>query len=56
MEDRNIEMFAKQCSNCTRNTLLPNEYEWKCFSCGYKVIKRNELGKIQRKKVTISIH
>ena len=35
--------------HCTRNTLLPYEYEWACFSCGYKVIK-NEIRKIERKK------
>ena len=38
--------------HCNRNTLLPYEYEWTCFSCGYNVIKRkHELSKIQRKKI-----
>ena len=36
--------------------LLPYQYEWSCFGCGYNVIKRkHELSKIQRKK-NISIN
>ena len=32
--------------------LLPSEYDFTCFSCGYNVNKRkNELSKIQRKKI-----
>ena len=47
-----IQKYAKQCRHCNRNTLLPYEYEWTCFSCGYNVIKRkHELSKIQRKKI-----
>ena len=47
-----IEKYAKQCRHCNRNTLLPYEYEFTCFSCGYNVNKRkNELSKIQRKKI-----
>ena len=42
----------KSCAHCNRNTLLPYEYEWTCFSCGYNVNKRNnELSKIQREKI-----
>ena len=50
-EDEYIKKFAKNCGHCNRNTLLPYEYEWSCFSCNYVVSKRkNELSKIQRKK------
>ena len=27
-EDENFEKYDKQCMHCTRNTLLPYEYEW----------------------------
>ena len=51
-EDEIIEKYAKRCGHCNRNTLLPYEYEWTCFSCGYNVMKRkHELSKIQRKKI-----
>ena len=51
-EDEIIEKYAKQCRHCNRNTLLPYEYEFNCFSCGYNVNKRkHELSKIQRKKI-----
>ena len=45
-----LEKHGKKCGRCNRNTLLPYEYEFTCFSCGYNVIKRkHELSKIQRK-------
>ena len=51
-EDEIIQKYAKLCGHCNRNTLLPYEYEWSCFSCNYVVSKRkNELSKIQRKKI-----
>ena len=51
-EDQMIEKYTKNCGHCRRNMLLPYEYEWTCFSCGYNVNKRkNELSKIQRKKI-----
>ena len=51
-EDQIIEKYAKKCGHCNRNTLIPYEYEFTCFSCGYNVIKRkHELSKIQRKKI-----
>ena len=51
-EDEIIEKYGKNCGHCNRNTLLPYEYEWTCFSCGYNVNKRkNELTKIQRRKI-----
>ena len=51
-EDEIIQKYAKSCGHCNRNTLLPYEYEWSCFSCNYVVSKRkNELSKIQRKKI-----
>ena len=50
-EDEIIEKYAKKCGHCNRNTLLPYEYEFTCFSCGFNVNKRkHELSKIQRKK------
>ena len=51
-EDEIIEKYAKHCGHCKRNTLLPYEYEFTCFSCGFNVSKRkHELSKIQRKKI-----
>ena len=51
-EDEIIEKYAKNCGHCNRNTLLPYEYEWSCFSCGYNVNKRkHELSKIQGRKI-----
>ena len=51
-EDEIIQKYAKTCRHCNRNTLLPYEYEWTCFSCNYNVNKRkHELSKIQRKKI-----
>ena len=53
-EDEIIEKYAKLCGHCDRNTLLPYEYEFTCFVCGYNVNKRKrELSKIQRKKINI---
>ena len=50
--DQIIEKHAKRCGHCNRNTLLPYDYEFTCFSCGYNVNKRkNELTKIQRRKI-----
>ena len=50
-EDEIIQKHAKRCRHCSGNTLLPYEYEWTCFSCGYNVMKRkHELSKTQRKK------
>ena len=49
-EDQIIEKDGKNCRHCNRNMLLPKEYEWSCFGCGYNVIKRKpELSKTQRK-------
>ena len=50
-EDEIMQKYGKQCGHCNRITLLPYEYEWTCFSCGFNVNKRkHELSKIQRKK------
>ena len=50
--DEIIEKGAKHCGHCSRNTLLPYEFEWTYFSCGFNVIKRkHELSKIQRKRI-----
>ena len=51
-EDEIIQKYGKRCGHYNRNTLLPNEYEFTCFSCGYTVNKRkHELTKIQRRKI-----
>ena len=51
-EDEIIEKFAKGCRHCNQNTLLPYEYEFTCFSCGFCVNKcKHEFSKIQRKKI-----
>ena len=51
-EDEIIQKHAKRCGHCNRNTLLPYEYEWTCFSCNYNVTKRKHgFTKIQRKKI-----
>ena len=51
-EDEIIQKYAKNCGHCRRNSGLPYEYEWTCFSCNYVVSKRkHELSKIQRKKI-----
>ena len=51
IEDQEIEKYRKGCGNCNRNMLLPYEYEWSSFGCGYNVIKRkHELSRIQREK------
>ena len=51
-EDEKNEKNGKLCGHCNRNTLLPYEYEFTCFVCGYNVNKRkHELSKIQRRKI-----
>ena len=51
-EDEIIQKYAKNCGHCERNTLLPYEYEYTCFSCGYSINKRkHELSKIQKNKI-----
>ena len=50
-KDETLQNYAKNCGHCNRNTLLPYENEFTCFSCGYNVNKQKyELFKIQRKK------
>ena len=50
-EDGIFEKHAKQCMHCTRNTILPYEYEFSCNACGYNNIKRkNALTKLQPKQ------
>ena len=50
-EDEIFEKYAKHCGHCSRNTLLPYEYDFTCYSCGFNLIKRkHELTKTQRKK------
>ena len=47
-----IQKYGKHCGHCNRNTLLPYEYEFTCFSCGCNVMKlKDDLSKIQRKKI-----
>ena len=50
-EDGINEKHGKQRGHCNRNTFLPYQYQWTCFSSNYNVIKRKqELSKKQRKK------
>ena len=50
-EDKIFEKHSKQCLHCTKNTLLPYEFENTCIACCYNVIKReNELTKIEQKE------
>ena len=51
-EVEKIEKYSKKCGHCNRKKLLPYEYEFTCFFCGYNVIEqKQELTKIQRKKM-----
>ena len=51
-KNEKIEKHGTLYKHCNRNTPLPYEYEFTCFSCGYNVIKRkHELSKNQRKKI-----
>ena len=50
-EDGIIQKHGNRCLHCNRITLLPYEYDWTCFSCGYNVNKqKHEFSRIQRKK------
>ena len=50
-EEKIIQKDGKNCGNCNRITLLPYEYGFTCFSCGYNLNKRkHKLSKIQRIK------
>ena len=50
-EDEIKQKDRKRCGHCNRNSLVPYEYEFTCFSCGFNVNKRtHELSKIQLKK------
>ena len=49
-EDEFIQKYGKLCGHCNQKMLLPYEYEWGCFGCGYNINKRkHELSKIQKK-------
>ena len=51
-EDESLQKYGKPCVHCNRNTPLPYDYLWSCFSCGYNVNNRkHELSKIQRNKI-----
>ena len=53
-ENEIIQKCGKHCGHCNRNTLIPYEYEFTCFSCEYNVNKRkHELSKTQRKKINL---
>ena len=54
-EDEIIGKYGKRCGHCNRITLLPYEYEFTCFVCGYNVNKRkHELSKIQKKIIFVN--
>ena len=48
-ENEFSEKYSKECGHCNRKTLIPIEYEFTCISCGYIVIKKNEVSKFQKK-------
>ena len=53
-EDEILQKHAKHCGHCSRNTLVPYEYEWTCFGCGYNVIKRkHDVSIKQRRKINL---
>ena len=50
-KDEIIQNCGKQCMHCTRNTKLPYNYEWTCFTYGYKVLNcKSKHTEDQRKK------
>ena len=50
-EDEILQKYAKNCGHCNRKTLLPYEYEYTGFSCGFNVNKgKNELSKYNERK------
>ena len=50
-ENEVIKKHGTLCKHCDRKMLLPYEYEWTSFSCGYNAIKRkHELSKSSGKK------
>ena len=50
-EDEIIQKYAEKCLHCSRNTLLPYDYEFTCITCGFNVNKRkHELSKKYEKK------
>ena len=55
MELTENEIFQKNanlCGYCRRVTLLPYEYEFTCFACGYNLIRRkHQLSKISRERI-----
>ena len=55
-ENQIIEKYGKRGGHYNGNILLPDEYEFTCFSCGYNVIKRkHELARIQKRKLILSM-
>ena len=51
-EDEINEKYGKHRGHFSRNTLLPNEFERNCISCGFKQIKRkHESSKMQWKTI-----
>ena len=49
-EDEIFQKQAEKSKHCTRNTVIPYEYEWSCFACADIVIRRkNEVMKIRQK-------
>ena len=51
-EDEIIKNYGEHCGNCSRNTLLPYEYEETCVSCGCNVIKpKHELSTFKRTRI-----
>ena len=53
------EIFQKNgllCKHCGQNCLIPYEYGFTCFVCGYNLLKQKlELTKYKRKKIDQTI-
>ena len=39
-EDEIMKKYGTLCKHCGRIILLPYDYEWSCFGCRYKVLKK----------------
>ena len=49
-DDQIKEKYGKEYGHCSRNTLLPYEYEFTSVLCGYNVFNRkNEVSKSSKK-------
>ena len=52
--DQIFEKPIKQCMHCTRNTTLPNEEEYTCFSSEYKTKQWNYKNSTKEKNIFLT--